>query len=63
MTESSNLLVALCLDGMKPHDSGTYSMTPMLLMPLGLPPHVSLPALHSVLPLLNVQLNAAVQYH
>ena len=40
--EARNMLFAMCLDGMNPFNSGTYSLMPMLLMHLGLPAHVSL---------------------
>ena len=33
--------LALCIDGMNPFGSGTSSVTPMLLMFLNLPAHVS----------------------
>ena len=46
--EPCNLLFAICIDGRNPYNSGTYSLTPMLLQPmllqhLGLPAHVSIP--------------------
>ena len=41
--EPRNLLFAICIDGMNPYNSGTYSLTPMLLQHLGLPAHVSSP--------------------
>ena len=40
--ERRNVLFAICIDGMNPYNSGTYSLTPMLLQHLGLPAHVSI---------------------
>ena len=35
------IYLALCIDGMNPFGSGTFSVTPMLLMFLNLPAHMS----------------------
>ncbi|KAL0029727.1 hypothetical protein WJX79_005341 [Trebouxia sp. C0005] len=39
--EPCNLLFAICIDGMNPYNSGTFSLTPMLLQHLGLPAHAN----------------------
>ena len=40
--QKHNIYFALSIDGMNPFNSGTYSVTPILLMFLNLPPHVSI---------------------
>ena len=41
LANKQNIYFAISIDGMNPYNSGTYSVTPILLM--FLPAHVSLP--------------------
>lgn len=53
IAEPRNVYLSMCIDGFNPHDSGTTSISPILLMLMTLPAHVSF--------LVNLMFNLSVK--